>query len=888
MSEQQTTAQAAPAKIRQPRKISPFWLLPIVAFCIGAMLFFQILREQGQMITIRFQEGNGITAGKTAIRYQGLQIGLVKKVYFVDDLKQVQVEAEINSEAKSVLKQNTKFWLVQPSASLAGVSGLDALVSGNYITLIPGDSDAKSETDFIAEDEAPAVTATDGDLLVKLIADDLGSMSVGSNIYYRKVPVGSIADYRFTTDQKKVEIDVVIDKKYANLVKPTSRFWNISGVQFDAGLSGINVTVDSLASIVQGAVAFDSPNDSEGEVLQRTKFQLYPDLKSAKRGIEISIEMPIVSDLRVNETPVFHQNLQIGVLSSLNMPKVAENAENSASTATPMLQGKLLIDPAYENLFRAESRILLKEPKFNLNKEQISKIGELFRGIYFDLSDGLGEPKTHFSVQKETDYMLSRPNTLAIRLSAPQSYGVDVGQGIFVNDVKIGEILKRRLDINKVEFDAIIFPPYRHLVSANSRFAAISQLDVSVGLDGLRVHAASPAEWLQGGVRVIGSGGGEAKRDYPLYKNIDNAEAGIVGNEKKATTTLNATNLEGIDKGSLVLYRQFQVGEVLAVRPKKEGFDVELFIEPTYRHLLTEQSRFWIEPSAAVDISGRGISVQAAPLMRVLKGAISFDQGGAKGNKTLYSSFAKAASGNTYITLIAKDASKLSRGMPIKYLGLTVGEVEKLTLDNAKKQVKVTAYIQGEYYAMIARAGAKFRAVSPEITTSGVKNLDAAIQNYINVETGNGNAQHQFNLSETDTTVTQYHGGFPIILETADADGILPDAPVLYRGMQVGVVHSLGLSELGDRVLISLRIQPKYQHLVRKNSQFWQASGYTMDVSLSGVSMNSGTMTQLFNGGISFSTPSGKVVQAQAAPNQRFLLQRKTPNGAQGWNQGAN
>ena len=92
----------AKAKIRPPRRISPFWILPIVAFVIGALLFFQILKEQGTTIRIRFNEGDGINAGKTAVRYQGLQIGLVKKVYFVDNLDKVEVEAEINPEAKSV------------------------------------------------------------------------------------------------------------------------------------------------------------------------------------------------------------------------------------------------------------------------------------------------------------------------------------------------------------------------------------------------------------------------------------------------------------------------------------------------------------------------------------------------------------------------------------------------------------------------------------------------------------------------------------------------------------------------------------------------------------------------------------------------------------------
>ncbi len=878
---------SVPAKVRQPRKISPFWLLPIVAFMIGSLLFFQILKEQGQVITIRFNEGDGITAGKTTIRYQGLQIGQVKKVYFVNELKEVEIEAEITAEAKSVLKEGTKFWLVKPSASLAGVSGLDALVSGNYITLLPSDNeDAKSRYEFIAEEEPPTMNVTDGDLLVKLISSDLGSVTVGSSVYFRKVPVGSIADYRFTQDQKKVEIDVVIDKKYANLVKTDSHFWNISGINFNANLSGVNLTVDSLASMVQGAVAFDSP-DNSATAEQGAKFQLYENLKSAQRGTVVNITLPIMPNLKVNETPVYYQNLQIGVLTRLDLNEPAildENAENSHAVQTT---GALLIDPNYADLLRSNTQILLKEPKFSLNKEQMSKIGELFRGIYFDIEKGSGEPKTDFVVQKETDYLLTRPNTLVIDLTAPQAYGVDQGQGIYYNDVQIGEILKRTLSLDGVTFQAIIFPPYRHLVSANSRFVAISQLDVSVGLDGLRVQAGAPADWLKGGVRILPKKAeGSVKKSYPLYKDVESAEAGIFNAEKQTTLTLSAQTLSGIDSGSVVLFRQFQVGEVLAVRPQKNQFEVDLFIEPKYHHLLSETSRFWIEPAVAVDISTSGVKVQTGSLMRTLKGAISFDNQGSKGDKTLYANYNKAISNNTYVTLIAKDGSKLSQGMAVKYMGLTVGAVENIELDSAKKQIKATAYIQGQYYDLLAKAGSKFKAVSLEVSTTGFKNIDALVQNYIQVEAGSGERKTQFSLAETDTVQTQYSNGLPIILETTNAAGITPEAPVLYRGMQVGVVERLSLSELGDRVLIHLRIAQSHKHLVRKNSEFWQASGYTMDISLSGASINSGTMSQLLNGGIAFATPSSKVVQPQAEANQRFRLQRKTPSEAQSWDLG--
>ena len=552
-----------------------------------------------------------------------------------------------------------------------------------------------------------------------------------------------------------------------------------------------------------------------------------------------------------------------------------------------MLKGVLLIDPNYVHLFKTDTKILLREPKFSLNKEQISKIGELFRGDYFDVLSGSGEAKTQFTVEKEEDFLLHLPNMLALTFQASESYGVDEGQGIYYNDVQIGEILKRKLTLNNVEFQGVIYPPYRHLVGQNSKFVAISNLDVNIGLDGLRIKAGSPNDWVKGGVRLISDKPmGEAKSEYPLYKDTDHAELGVASSEKRATLTLSAKELSGISQGSVVLYRDFQVGEVLKVSPTQKQFEVDLFIEPAYRHLISDKNRYWVEPAVSADVSLKGVNIQAAPIMRTLKGAISFDNQAGSGSKTLFASKDKALSGNTYLTLIAKDASKLSEGMDIKYMGLTVGKVEKLELQNVKKQIKATAYIEGQYYPLLTKVGSKFNVISPEISTSGVKNIDAALQNYISVEAGSGKAETQFTLEDTDTLKTTYDSGFPVIVETSDAQGIQVEAPVLYRGMQVGIVKKMSLSELGDRVFIHLAIENKYQHLVRNNTEFWAASGYTMDISLQGVSMNSGTMSQLLNGGIAFSTPSSRVVQPQAKPNRHFLLQRKIPQEAPEWDQG--
>ncbi len=128
------------------------------------------------------------------------------------------------------------------------------------------------------------------------------------------------------------------------------------------------------------------------------------------------------------------------------------------------------------------------------------------------------------------------------------------------------------------------------------------------------------------------------------------------------------------------MYRKFQVGEITDVRPTAKSFDVDVYIHPQYRKLLTPTSVFWAEGGARVQVNGNGITVQASPLDRALKGAISFDNlegaGQAAGElRKLYASENAARAVGSQIVLQTFDASKLSPGMPIRYLGIDVGQV---------------------------------------------------------------------------------------------------------------------------------------------------------------------------------------------------------------------
>lgn len=868
-----TTHTEVDASVTQNRRISPFWLLPFIALCIGAILFFQIIQEQGVSVRITFANGEGLVADKTQIRYQGLQIGVVKKVNFTDNLQKVDVVANIYPEAKSILRENTKFWLVKPSASLAGISGLDALVSGNYITLQPGDGDAQNE--FIAETEGPIAQLNPGDLLIHLIADDLGSISIGASIYYKKMPVGKVYDYHFTEDGKKVEIDIVIDKPYAKFVKKDSHFWNISGINANIGVSGLNVNVDSLNAVVQGAAAFDSPNDSPIAEMNET-YTLYSNLQAAKRSININVNIPNVAGLEAGKTQVYYQNTEIGVLSKLS---AVENNDE-------MLSGTLLIDPNLTNLFKTNTHIVLRAKKSGLG--DLTDIQKLLRGQYFEVLPGDGDNQTAFNVIKESELLLKQPNTLVLNLTAPETYGISEGQPLIYNNIQIGEVVAQHVASDGVQFKVAIAADYRYLIQSDTLFVAASNFDVSIGVDGLRFEAATPERWLQGGIRVIaGKEQSKAKENYVLYRDLASAEAGITDNRPNPTITLTTSNLPSINKGSLVLYRQYEVGKILDIRPQQQNFAVDVFIYPKYQHLLTDKSLFWVESAAQIDITPKGISIQATPITRSLKGAISFDNSGSKHNRTLYPNELRAKSAGQQIILTAEDATNLSKGMALRYLGLTIGEIDSVQLDQKNNKIISKALIHPNYMALIAKEGSRFKVISPQISAGGIENIDSLLQPYIDVEIGSGKTKTQFALTQSINNNIKYTNGLPLVLETTDALNITTGSPIMYRGVEVGTIKNLELNSLGDRVLIHIVIASKYQHLVRKNSEFWIASGYDFNLSLSGAQFNTGSVQQLLKGGISFSTPSGTVVQEPAKANQRFLLQIKRPQDSQKWNQGA-
>ncbi|EIC85443.1 PqiB family protein [Serratia sp. M24T3] len=870
MQQQDTPNTPIEARVKNRRRISPFWLLPFIALLIAGWLVYSNYQEQGTTVTIDFQSAAGIVAGRTPVRYQGVEVGTVQSLSLSKDLRTIMVKVSIRSELADSLREGTQFWLVTPKASLAGISGLDALVGGNYIGMMPGTG--KEQSHFTALDTQPKYRLNTGELMIHLHSRDLGSLNTGSLVYYRKIPVGKVYDYDIESGNNGVTIDVLIDKRFAHLVKDNSRFWNVSGFKGDFSLSGAKIEMESLAALVNGAIALDSPADGNQAKTDQS-YELYPDLAQSHRGVDITLDLPSGDGLSEGHTPLMYQGLQVGTLTQINLQPDSK------------VTGQLTVDPSVIDLMRTGSRIEMNSPKISLNN---AKLSQLLTGNTLELIPGEGQPQNHFTVLDSSQRMLQDPGVMKLQLIAPQSYGIDAGQPLLLNGMVVGQVLDRTLTDDGIVFNIAVRSQYKQLLHKDSKFVVNSRLDVKLGVDGMEVLGASAQEWIDGGIRVMPGTKGTPSGQYPLYSNSEKATDGIIGDKPATTLTLTAKSLPDIQTGSVVLYRKFPVGEIVNVRPKTNDFEVDVYISPEYRNLLSSKTIFWAEGGAKVQLNGSGLTVQASPLDRALKGAISFDnlEGVTlnKGSKrVLYENETAARAVGSQITLNTYDASKISPGMPIRYLGITIGQVESLKLNPQLNQVSAQAVLYPEYVDTFARLGTRFSIVSPEISAAGVQNLDTLLQPYINVEAGKGPLNRTFDLQSSTITDSRYTDGLAIEVDAAEVGSLQIGTPVLFRGIEVGTVTGFNLGVMADRVNVSLRISKKYQYLVRDNTTFWLASGYNLQFGLTGGSFKSGTFQQFIRGGIAFATPPTVPIAPKASTGRHFLLMTEEPKNWQQW-----
>ena len=341
--------------VKKGRRLSPIWIIPIIAAVLGLWLAWKYYAARGPEITVRFETAEGIVESKTPVLCRNVNIGTVKKVRLTKDLKGVIVTMQMTSEATDLLTKDAQIWVVRPRyGGASGISGLSTIFSGSYIELEPGISD-EARREFVGLENPPVTPKGVPGLHITLFTDEAGSIGPGAPILYKGLSAGRIETRVFHPENGRVEFGAFIFKEFASLVRKNTKFWNASGIDVSLGADGLQLHTGSVESLLLGGITFDQlPGTSATPaVLDGAVFVLY-DSQADTKKFEMQSSLPyllLFSDSvrgLSDGAPVDFRGVRIGTVIGVSFKYLPNDPERRV----PVL---IQIDPGLITDLPAES-----------------------------------------------------------------------------------------------------------------------------------------------------------------------------------------------------------------------------------------------------------------------------------------------------------------------------------------------------------------------------------------------------------------------------------------------------------------------------------------------------------------------------------------------------
>lgn len=266
-------------------RLSIVWAVPILALLVSLGVVWQTYADRGPLIEVAFDDASGIRAEETQLRYRDVVVGVVEAVRFAEDLSKVLVEIRVDKEVGPYIDAEARFWVVRPEVSAQGVSGLDTVLGGVYVAASWDGRTGEPQRHFSGLTSSPLVTNNEPGVYFTLRSSSVAGLSDGAPILYRGLDVGKVGNLRLADDGVSVLADAFVREPEARLINSATRFWDTSGFQFSFGASGAQLSVNSLASLVTGGVAFETTVSGGDALSDDPVFNLYSDEESARASV---------------------------------------------------------------------------------------------------------------------------------------------------------------------------------------------------------------------------------------------------------------------------------------------------------------------------------------------------------------------------------------------------------------------------------------------------------------------------------------------------------------------------------------------------------------------------------------------------------------------------
>ncbi|WP_224787068.1 PqiB family protein [Pseudomonas aeruginosa] len=723
---------------------SAIWVLPLVALAIGAWLGWRAYDQAGVLIQVRFESSDGIQAKKTEVLYKGIAVGKVVALDVSEDIKGVVATIEMDKEARQYLSKGTRFWLVKPRVSLAGVTGLETLVSGVYIAVDPVKGE-KEERNFTALKQPPPLSDRLPGLHLTLKADRLGSLEQGSPVFYRQIQVGQVKSFQLGDDQRTIEIKVHIEPAYADLVRKHTRFWNASGISISGGLSGFKVRSESLLTLAAGGIAF-ATSDSRGDsppTDPSKPFRLYDDYDAAQAGLRVKLKMNDVSGIDPGRTPVMFNGVQVGLVKSIDMDK-----DYSSATAD------LAMDPRVEDMLLEGTEFWTVKPSISL--AGITGLEALVKGNYIDVrfaksgapsreftirpkapplntdapglhlvltSDKLGSidigahvrfaksgaPSREFTIRPKAPPLNTDAPGLHLVLTSDKLGSIDIGAPILYRQVRVGSVQSYQLsrDRQRVVVGVHIEPEYAHLVNTSTRFWNSSGITLTGNLSGVQVKSESLQTLITGGISFDTlDPKAPTVTKVRRFTLFDSEEAAMA---RGVEIQLSIDNADGLREGTPIRFKGLDIGKIESVElnPDLSGVLMKARLTSAGERVARSGTRFWVVRPALGLLRTENLgTLVSGPYIEALPSSTPGER------QARFQTLAEAPNllgreNGLRLTLSAPRKGSIKPGNLVTYRQIPVGKVVDLALGEQADRVLISILIEPRYVPLV-RTGSRF------------------------------------------------------------------------------------------------------------------------------------------------------------------------------------
>ncbi|HUC16695.1 MAG TPA: MlaD family protein [Acetobacteraceae bacterium] len=321
-----TADRPASARVTKRRRLSPIWIIPAGTLLIAAWLAYQTLSQRGPLITIAFQNAEGLVAGQSQVRFKDIPLGTVQSITLRPDLGGVVVAVRMTREATRLLTDKARFWVVKPRLFAGSLSGFETVLSGSYVAILPSKAPGRPERHYTGLENPPVLQSDIPGTTFLLKASRLGSLTLGSPIFYRDLDVGVVLGWDIGKMAESVTVHAFVRAPFDQYVRRGSRFWNASGASVSLGASGVQLNVESLRALLFGGIAFETPKSALTTKLATANeaFPLYADAAAAasaafERRVPLVSYFPgSVAGLAVG-APVTLLGIPIGEVTSIDL-----------------------------------------------------------------------------------------------------------------------------------------------------------------------------------------------------------------------------------------------------------------------------------------------------------------------------------------------------------------------------------------------------------------------------------------------------------------------------------------------------------------------------------------------------------------------------------------